>query len=178
MSKNLKSRLNASVILVVTLVFASCQHNESGNVDPHAGPTMNHHEVNNRLATGGHFVDGGLAAVKEKGVQVVIDLRDEPPAGQKAKLAKLGIEWINVPVKWKAPKQQDFDRFAIAMAEHKNDNVLVQCAANYRASSMTYLYRVAVEKVPEKVAAEDLLAVWEPNEQWREYMDEIIASAP
>ena len=90
MSENLKSRLSASVILLVTLVFASCQHNENGNVDPHAGPTMNHHEINNRLATGGHFVDGGLAAVKEKGLQVVIDLRDEPPAGQKAKLAKLG----------------------------------------------------------------------------------------
>ena len=59
------------------------------------------------------------------------------------------------------------------------DHVLVQCAANYRASAMTYLYRVVVEKVDEASAAEDLHAVWTPseeNQRWSDYVAEIKAS--
>ena len=64
------------------------------------------------------------------------------------------------------------------MREHRNDHVLVQCAANYRASAMTYLYRVVVENVPEDEAKEDLHAVWDPNENeaWSEYINDIKAS--
>jgi len=144
------------------------------NHDEHAGPMMNYHVIDDRLATGGHFVDDGLNEVAAGGVQVVIDLRDDPPAGQKEKLAAQGVEWINIPVKWKDPQRVDFDHFSAAMGEHKDQKVVVQCQANYRASAMTYLYRVQVEKVPEDIAVKDMLAVWEPNDQWREYLDSII----
>lgn len=144
----------------------------------HAGPAMNYHEVDARLATGGHFVDDGLAELHDKGLKVVIDLRDEPPKGQRDKLAELGIEWINVPVVWKDPRPGDFERFVEVMAEHEDDQVLVQCQANYRASAMTYLYRVLVAKVAEDSARDDLNAVWEPDGHWREYMDEIIEDWP
>jgi len=146
----------------------------------HSGPVMNYHRVDERLVTGGHLVAGGLAALKTEGVKVVIDLRDKPPAGQKEKLAQQGIEWISIPVVWKDPKTTDFERFSKAMREHQNDHVLVQCAANYRASAITYLYRVTVEDVPEDQAAEDMYAVWDPNsnDQWRKYIDGIKASAP
>ena len=142
----------------------------------HAGPTMNYHEIDARLATGGHFVDDGLEIVRDKGVKVVIDLRDKPPAGQKEKLAAEGIEWINVPVVWKDPKPEDFERFVEVMSQHDEAYVLVQCQANYRASAMTYLYRVLVTKAPEDAAREDLNAVWEPEGRWRDYMDSIIES--
>ena len=142
----------------------------------HSGPAMNYHEVDARLATGGHFVGDGLAELRDKGIKAVIDLRDEPPEGQEARLAKLGIEWINVPVVWKDPRPEDFERFVEAMSEHESDYVLVQCQANYRASAMTYLYRVLVADVPEEAARKDLNAVWEPEGRWREYMDSIIDS--
>jgi len=151
--------------------IASEQHD-----DAHAGPTMNYHEIDHRLATGGHFVDDGLDDVRDKGIKVVIDLRDKPPAGQKEKLAGAGIEWINVPVVWKDPKPGDFERFVEVMSQHDGDNVLVQCQGNYRASAMTYLYRVLVADVPEAAARKDLNAVWEPEGRWREYMDSIIDS--
>lgn len=113
-------------------------------------------------------------------MQVVIDLRDDPPSGQKERLAREGIEWINIPVVWGDPKAADFERFSETMREHQDDHVLVQCAANYRASAMTYLYRVTVENVPEDEAAADLRAVWNPDETetWRDYIDNIKASAP
>jgi len=147
----------------------------------HDGPVMNYHRIDERLVTGGHLVDDdGLATLKAQGVQIVIDLRDDPPTGQKKKLAQQGIDWINIPVVWKNPKAADFERFSETMREHQDDHVLVQCAANYRASAMTYLYRVTVENVPEDKAAEDLRAVWNPDETgtWRDYIDSIKASSP
>jgi protein tyrosine phosphatase (PTP) superfamily phosphohydrolase (DUF442 family) len=146
----------------------------------HSGPVMNYHRVNDRLVTGGHLLDGGTAVLKEQGVKIVIDLRDEPPSGEKERLAEQGIEWINVPVEWSDPQKADFDRFSASMREHQQDHVLVQCAANYRASAMTYLYRVVVENVPEKEAEEDLHAIWNPdeNDTWRDYINDIKAASP
>ena len=145
----------------------------------HAGPVMNYHRIDERLVTGGHFVDDGLDALKAEGVTVVIDLRDKPPEGQQQSLAKQGMLWINVPIEWNDPEMVDFERFQQAMLTHEDDHVLVQCAANYRASAMTYLYRVVVVNVDEESAAEDLHAVWTPseeNQRWSDYLEEIKAS--
>lgn len=141
----------------------------------HAGPVMNYHRVNERLVTGGHLVDGGLAELQRQGVKVVIDLRDEPPAGEAERLAAHGIEWINVPVVWSAPRAADFDRFSAVMQENEGTHVMVQCAANYRASAMTYLYQVVVDGVPETEARQDMNAIWSPdqNATWRQYIEEI-----
>ena len=174
MASVLRFSLVASVMIL--LFGAGPLPAQMSHGDEHAGPTMNNHVINQRLTTGGHFVDDGLAALKQQGLQVVIDLRDKPPAGQKEKLAEMGIEWINIPVVWTNPQSRDFERFSAAMTEHKSEKVLVQCQANYRASAMTYLYRVKVEQVPKSTAAKDLNAVWEPNEQWRKYMDGIISN--
>ena len=162
------------------LIAFACETSVADTEAMHGGPVMNYHRIDDRLVTGGHFVDDGLAELKAEGVTVVIDLRDKPPAGQKEKLAQQGIEWINVPIVWKDPKTTDFERFSQVMQSHQDDNVLVQCAANYRASAMTYLYRVVVEQVDEKEAADDLYAVWTPseeNEQWNDYIEQIKASA-
>lgn len=157
------------VVINVDIAFAQVSSD-----DAHSGPTMNYHEIDDRLATGGHFVDGGLAAIRAKGIEVVIDLRDKPPGGQKEKLAEMGIEWINIPVVWKDPKAADFEAFSVAMSANKKKNVLVQCQANYRASAMTYMYRVKAEQVPEALARKDLNAVWEPDGRWREFIHGIL----
>ncbi|MDX1507856.1 MAG: protein tyrosine phosphatase family protein [Woeseiaceae bacterium] len=146
--------------------------------DAHAGPVMNYHRIDDRLVTGGHLVNHGSDELRAQGVTVVIDLRDDSPRDEQQRFADAGIKWINVPVEWRDPKAADFERFAELMNEHKDDHVLVQCAANYRASAMTYLYRVVVDGVPEDEAAKDLHAVWDPDENrtWREYIESIRSS--
>jgi len=161
------------------LVSSACPLAAADNHSEHSGPVMNYHRINDRLVTGGHFVDDGLAELKAQGVTVVVDLRDKPPGGQEEKLAKQGVEWINVPIEWNDPEPEDFERFSKVMGAHQRDKVLVQCAANYRASAMTYLYRVVVEGVDENEAAKDLHAVWTPgkeNQKWADYIEEIKAS--
>lgn len=165
-----------NTIVVGLLLAVSLNSNplsaQSDHAD-HSGPAMNYRAINDDLATGGHFVGDGLETIAAQGVQVVIDLRDDPPAGQSEKLAEQGIKWINIPVEWRDPKRSDFEAFSAAMNEHQGEKILVQCQANYRASAMTYLYRVQVQNVPESGAQVDLHAVWEPNEQWTDYMNSI-----
>lgn len=142
----------------------------------HAGPTMNFHRIDPQLATGGHFVGDGLDELKAQGVTVVIDLRDKPPEDQAQRLADAGIRWINVPVVWKEPKLEDFAEFSRVMAEVEGENVLVQCQGNYRASAMTYAYRVTQGGVPEAEARRDLEAIWAPEGTWEAYVGEILES--
>lgn len=167
-------------VFLMAMLVATCDSARAQNHGMHAGPVMNYHRIDDRLVTGGHFVDDGLEELKAQGVTVVIDLRDKPPAGQKEKLAQAGIEWINVPIVWKNPRAVDFDRFEKAMQAHRDDHVMVQCAANYRASAMTFLYRVVTEQTDEETAVKDLNAVWVPeeeNQQWSEYIETIKLSA-
>ena len=166
-------------IFFAGLIAVACESSAVDSDMVHAGSVMNYHRIDERLVTGGHFVDDGLTELKAEGVTVVIDLRDKPPRGQKEKLAQQGIEWINVPIEWDDPETVDFERFSKAMQAHQGDHVLVQCAANYRASAMTYLYRVLFEQVDEDSAVIDLYAVWTPseeNQQWSEYIEGIKVS--
>jgi len=140
----------------------------------HHGPAMNFHRVSPDLATGGHLTDGGIAALSKQGVSLVIDLRDEPPEDQEQRMAAAGIRWINVPVVWKAPLRDDFEEFSRLMSENEAESVFVQCQANYRASAMTYLYRVTKEGVPESEARKDLEAIWTPEGTWEDYIDLIL----
>lgn len=143
----------------------------------HHGPAMNFHRVSSQLATGGHFTDDGIMALAQQGVTLVIDLRDKPPEGQEARLAAAGIRWINVPVVWKSPQRAEFDEFSRHMSENKDENILVQCQANYRASAMTYMYRVKKEGVPEPEARGDLNAIWTPEGTWAGYIEEILETS-
>jgi protein tyrosine phosphatase (PTP) superfamily phosphohydrolase (DUF442 family) len=146
--------------------------------DPHAGPAMNFRAIDQRLLTGGHFVGEGLEAMVERGVTVVIDLRPSPPDGRAPSLAARGIEWINIPVEWERPELEDFEAFAAAMDAHQGATILVQCQANYRASTMTYLYRVKVQGVDEATARKDLDATWAPKGTWRAYIKTVLGRAP
>jgi protein tyrosine phosphatase (PTP) superfamily phosphohydrolase (DUF442 family) len=168
----LKTLLSAA-ILSLAILSSGCNSEEMDMT--HAGPVMNYHRVDDRLVTGGHLIDGGLAKLQEQGIKVVIDLRDHPPAGEEERLAEYGIKWINVPVEWREPLAGDFDRFSSVMRENEDVHVMVQCAANYRASALTYLYQVVVDGVPEAQARQDLDAIWNPdeNDTWRAYIEDI-----
>ena len=158
-------------VVVVTGVAAACANRQTVMTGGHSGPAMNYHVIDDRLATGGHFVGDGLEQIRDRGVRVVIDLRDEPPDGQKERLAAQGIEWVSVPVSWENPQPADFGRFVAAMDANRSANLFVQCGANYRASAMTYLYQVLVEGVPEAAAASEMHAVWQPNDTWSHYIE-------
>lgn len=167
----------AAVVTTIALVCAYLVKAQDHNSNAHAGPAMNYHEIDARLATSGHFTGGGLDKLTAEGVEVVIDLREQQPEGSAVELKRRGIKKIHLPVSWEDPQPEDFEEFARVMKEHRDRKVLVQCMANYRASAMTYLYRVIHEDAKEAGARADMEAVWEPNKTWRKYIKQAIAEA-
>ena len=152
---------------------ADAQSNEDAM---HQGPSMNFHRISPQLATGGHLVDAGASQLAEQGVTLVIDLRDRPPAEEQQQLKEAGIQWVNVPVVWKEPRKEDFEAFVRLMAANENENILVQCQANYRASAFTYMYRVTEQGVPELEAREDLNAIWTPEGTWQQFIEDVMSA--
>lgn len=142
-------------------------------------PAMNFHRINDRLATGGHLMGEGAAALKEQGVTVVISLRDDSPTEEQEQFAEQGIEWINIPVEWRNPESAEYVRFSEVMSQYEDEHVLVQCSSNNRASAMTYLYQTLEEGVSEDEAKEHVLAIWNPdnNETWTNFFNEIKADS-
>ena len=163
-------------LLALFVGFAKPVDAQSDEDAMHQGPAMNFHRINPQLATGGHLVDAGAAALAKQGVTLVIDLRDKPPAAERKQFEAVGIQWLNVPVVWKEPKSGDFEEFARLMAANENENILVQCQANYRASAFTYMYRVTERGVPESEAREDLNAIWTPEGTWQQFIEDVMST--
>ncbi len=159
---------------VAAILMTACNEDEHDDAAAHAGPMMNYVRIDDRLATGGHFVDDGLAQVQAEGVEVVIDLRDEPPEGHREWLEAQGLTYVNIPVLWRAPERSDFESFREAMAEHTGKHVVVQCQANYRASAFTYMYRVLDGGVEEAEARVAMNEIWEPEGEWQDYIEGIL----
>ena len=154
------------------ILLAACNEHEEDTA--HDGPMMNYVRVDDRLATGGHFIGDGIEQVQSEGVEVVIDLRDEPPEGHRERLEAQGLTYVNIPGLWRAPERSDFESFREAMAEHTGKHVLVQCQGNYRASAFTYMYRVLDSGVEEAEARAAMNEVWEPAGEWQDYIEGIL----
>ena len=159
---------------VAAALLTACNESEHDDAAAHEGPMMNYVRVDDRLATGGHFVGDGISEVHAEGVEVVIDLRDEPPEGHRERIEAAGLAYVNIPVLWRAPERSDFESFREAMAEHSGKHVVVQCQANYRASAFTYMYRVLDGGVEEPEARAAMNEIWEPEGEWQSYIEGIL----
>jgi protein tyrosine phosphatase (PTP) superfamily phosphohydrolase (DUF442 family) len=81
---------------------------------------------------------------------------------------KQGLEFINIPIKFGRPTEADFQAFVDAMNKFHDRKVLVHCQVNFRASTMTFLFRVIVGHEDPEKAYESLTRVWSPEGPWKE----------
>jgi len=89
-----------------------------------------------------------------------------------------GMGYAHVPVSWRSPSADELEVFLLTMASNPEKKILVHCSANYRASAMTYLYRVLdLGADPDKAMA-DIEVIWEPNETWRRFLDQSMQGNP
>ncbi len=130
----------------------------------------NYHEISDRLGTGGEVSTAAIEQLAGKGYEVLIDLRGEFDRDENEAAKSAGMTYVNIPTSWKKPRAESLDRLIQVMRESEGKKVLVHCAANYRASAMTYLYRVIAAGADDTEAMRAVVAVWEPNETWQEFM--------
>src|SRR5262245_18053665 len=128
----------------------------------------NFRRVDDRLLTAGQPSEAQLADASRQGVRVVINLalHDDPRyslADEAGCVRGLGMEYVNIPVNFNAPTEENLRAFIAAMDAYKSEKILVHCAANYRVTAFVGLYRVVCDGLAVDKAFETMRSVWEPN---------------
>ena len=131
---------------------------------------VNYVAATERLHTAGQPDAATLATLGDQGFELVVNLAPPNNQGAVADEGKLvaehGPTYVNIPVNWQTPTNEDFELFSAVMNGARDRKVLVHCQLNMRASAFTFLYRVIHEHVPPEEAMKALSAVWIPRDQW------------
>lgn len=124
------------------------------------------------LLTAGQPSAQALSSLGKRGIEVVIYLapstvpdavKDEP-----AILARLGIEFIHLPIPFAAPQEAHVQAVSQALLQRADKSVLVHCQVNMRASTVVFLHRVIALHEPPAEAYEAVSRVWRPEGTWRQ----------
>jgi protein tyrosine phosphatase (PTP) superfamily phosphohydrolase (DUF442 family) len=135
----------------------------------------NYRQIDARLATSGQPDEQELAAIAAAGYTVVINLalHDNPRyalADEAGSIAALGMKYINIPVQFDAPTDEDLATFFAVMDEHRDARLWVHCAANKRVSVFLGLYwRLRCGK-PASEAFALQRDIWMPDAVWSSFL--------
>ena len=133
-----------------------------------------------RLLTAGQPNEDQLEDAARQDVRVVINLalHDDPRYSlrdESGTVRALGMQYVHVPVQFSSPTETDLQAFCDAMDAHRDEKVLVHCAANYRVTAFVGLYRVLREGWTVEAAFAPMRSVWEPDEVWKEFIARMLA---
>jgi protein tyrosine phosphatase (PTP) superfamily phosphohydrolase (DUF442 family) len=123
-----------------------------------------------------------MKEIADARVQVIINLAPHevpnaiPNEGDLAN--SLGMEYIHIPVTWRAPEQNTFLRFMEAMDAHASKKIHVHCEANYRASAFIMMYRVLRLGWKKEDAIPILEKMWNPEDFpiWEAFINKQLAN--
>ena len=150
-------------------------HNET---DEQAGAIYNYIEYSPTFASSGQPSAAQLRAQQANGVERVIYVAfsdHEHSLPNEDRIAKsLGLNYVQIPVDWEAPKPGEYYQFASAMAVEPERKTLLHCQANFRASAFAMLYRVLELGVPLAEAKADMNSVWVPNSAWTRFILDVL----
>ena len=137
--------------------------------------------LTDELGTSGQPTSAQLAAIKEAGYEVVINLatgttpRDLP--NEADVVATQGMEYIHIPVVWDNPTEADLARFFEVMDATQDKKRFVHCIANMRVSAFMFLYRVLRQGMPLDAARATMSQIWQPNPIWQKFIDAALAQS-
>ena len=114
--------------------------------------------------------------LQEMGVTHVIDLIPGDRGDEPDTVQQLGLNYHNIAVDWHNPTLANFQDYetTLTAALAEEGKVLTHCKLNWRGAAFTYLYRITVLQENEKEAKQDLLAIWQPNQTWFEFMNTVL----
>ena len=131
-----------------------------------------------KLSSSGMPTAEQIKSVADAGVSVVINLAQTTSQGalpdEGPLVESLGMKYIQIPVDWNNPTQQDLEEFFSAMDEYKEEKKLVHCQANFRATGFVTMYRVLRLGWKKEDALQDLQKIWNPAKYpvWEKFIEE------
>lgn len=139
----------------------------------------NYRAVTADLATSGQPSEAQIAVLAADGVQVVVNLalHDDPRYSLRDEtglVKSLGMEYIHIPVRFDAPAEEDLLQFFDAMERHRQQKMLVHCAANKRVTAFLGLYFAIRENRSDEDAFALMKSVWQPDHVWSSFISAMI----
>ena len=131
-------------------------------------------EVSDRIASSGQPEDFQFQYISDAGYGAVINLampNSENAIPEEGNIVtSLNMMYIHIPVPFDAPDVYHLRDFIRVMGALSPYTVWVHCVVNYRVSAFLYQYYRLVHGAQPQEAKKIMLASWEPNETWQEFM--------
>ncbi|HKK05491.1 MAG TPA: protein tyrosine phosphatase family protein [Gammaproteobacteria bacterium] len=141
-------------------------------------PPVNFVAASARIDTAGQPSAAQLRGLRAKGYGLVVNLSPPDSAGSIAGEGRLvagsGIDYVNIPVDYDAPRVAQFELFSRILQASQARRVLVHCQLNGRASVFTFLYRVVYEHAAPDSAYEKVTDAWVPNARWKRFAASVL----
>ena len=138
---------------------------------------LNWRRIDDRLTTSGQPDEAQLAAIRDAGAEVVINLalHTHPRAlpDEAASVAALGLRYVHIPVEFDDPREKDYRRFVAALAEAEGRRVHVHCIVNARVSAFLFRHRTEGGAVAPEQARAELESVWRPGGVWARFIGDL-----
>lgn len=142
--------------------------------------SYNFRMISDRLTTSGVVGADRLKALASQGYEAVINLlpdtSEHAVSDERDIVESQLVEYIYIPVDFKAPGRSDFARFLEVLDRLSDKKIHIHCAANYRVSAFYSLYAVGRGRWSKDQATEFIRSVWRPADYpgWPEFIDEIL----
>jgi len=130
-----RSVLAAVLASAICLDAGACQADKS--TTPCTERTMGTHltakgisnfgQVTPNLYRGAQPSGEGIAALKQLGVDVVVDLRGRASRKEESAVTKLGMQYISIPSHCPFPKDEPWARFLKVIQENPGKKIFVHC---------------------------------------------------
>ncbi|ABV38682.1 conserved hypothetical protein [Shewanella sediminis HAW-EB3] len=138
------------------------------------------------VITSGLPNEAQFETLQQAGVDLVINLIPDGNSsghGDEASLVEAaGMIYESISVDWKKPSIEDVEQFFSIMNTNRDKDILVHCAANYRASAFYYLYQATQLKQDSEQQKQLTLTPWGDLEsslkeypQWQVLIEQVKA---
>ncbi len=139
----------------------------------------NYCPIDDHIATAGQPTADQLKIIKQAKFDLIINLAlpDSPNAitHEGELIRQLEMDYIHIPVDFKAPTLDDLNTFFDAIDQHQIKRIFVHCALNWRVSAFIFLYKRIRQHVPDSDALPAMHAVWKPDNTWQQFIKSALA---
>lgn len=141
----------------------------------------NWRRLDDRVTTSGQPTQAQLGALRQLGIEQVINLglhsHEKALPDEASSLARLGIDYVHIPVAFDRPTEEDFSRFCDALAVIGNKPVHIHCIANMRVTAFLYRYQREVLGDDGEDARKLMDSVWQPGGVWAAFIGDEASEA-
>ncbi|HKQ50808.1 MAG TPA: sulfur transferase domain-containing protein [Pyrinomonadaceae bacterium] len=146
----------AAVLWLLLLCPAAPAQDDSGANEPRTRTLTNFHQVNERLYRGGQPREGGFRELAARGVNTVINLRDddERAAAEGSEARAAGLRYFNIPFgRLGRPTDEQVEHALALINAPENGVVFVHCAKGQdRTGTIIAVYRLTHDRWTAKQA--------------------------